>query len=72
MIKFIRMKKNELKVKAMFYGTIAALIDNRNNTLELLQKMYAALKDVPAEELRSELINRLAEMIHEGNDAKDK
>ena len=71
MIKFIRMKKNELKVKAMLYGTIAALIDDQKDILELLQKMYIALKDVPAEELRSELISKLAETVHEGNDAGD-
>lgn len=72
MIKFIRMKKNELKVKAMFYGTIAALINDRNDILELLQNMYASLKNVPAEELRSELINRLAELIHERNEDSDR
>lgn len=72
MIKFIRMKKNELKVKAMFYGTIAALINDRNDILELLQNMYASLKNVSAEELRSELINRLAELIHERNEDSDR
>ena len=68
MIKFIKMKKNELKVKSMLYGTIVSLIDDRKDILELIQKLYTALKSVPAEELRSELINRLAEMIHEGNE----
>ena len=70
MINFIRMKKNEWKVKAMFYGTIAALIDNQKEVLILLQKMYTALKDVPAEELQKEFISKLAEIIHE--ESKDK
>ncbi|MDE5830623.1 MAG: hypothetical protein K2H53_02875 [Clostridia bacterium] len=70
MINFIRMKRNEWKVKAMFYGTIATLIDNQKEVLEFIQKMYIALKDVPAEELQKEFIAKLADIIHEEN--KDK
>ena len=70
MINFIRMKRNEWKVKAMFYAAIAALFDNQKEILEMLQKMYVSLKDVPAEELQKELITKLAEIIH--NENKDK
>ena len=70
MINFIRMKRNEWKVKAMFYAAIAALFDNQKEILEMLQKMYVSLKDVPAEELQKELIDKLAEIIH--NENKDK
>lgn len=49
----------------MFYGTIAALMEQQKDILEVLQKMYVAFKDVPAEELRNELISKLAEMVHE-------
>lgn len=70
MINFIRMKRNEWKIKAVFYGTIAALIDNQKEVLEFIQKMYIALKDVPAEELQKEFIAKLADIIHEEN--KDK
>lgn len=67
MFTYWKMEKNERKVKAMLYGTIAALIDNQKDVLELLQKMYIALKDVPAEKLREEFTNKLAEIIHEQN-----
>lgn len=67
MINYFRMKKAEWKIKAMFYGTIAALIDNQKDVLELLKKMYVALKDVPAEELQKEFISKLAEIIHNEN-----
>lgn len=70
MINYIRMKKNEWKIKAAVYDTIAALIDNQKELLAMLQKMYVALKDIPAEELREEFISRLAETIHE--EGKDK
>lgn len=62
---YIIMKKNEWKVKAMFYGTIATILDNQKEILELIQKMYAVLKDVPIEELQKEFISKLAEIIHE-------
>ncbi len=70
MINYLKMKKNEWKVKAMLYGTIAALLDNQKDILKLLQKMYAALKDVPVEELRTEFVSKLAEIIHEENGNK--
>lgn len=70
MITYFKMKKNEWKVKAMFYGTIAALLDNQKDILNLLQNIYTALKDVPAEDLQNEFISNLAEIIHEEN--KDK
>ena len=71
MFTYLIMKKNEWKVKAMIYGTIAALIDNQKDVLTLLQKMYTALKDVPAEELQKEFVSKLAEIIHEENAGKN-
>lgn len=64
MFNYIRMKKNQWKVKAALYGTAAAVIDSQEEILTLLRKLYTALKDVPAEEMQKELISRLAEMIH--------
>ena len=64
------MKKSERKIKAMFYDTIATLIDNQKEVLELLQTIYIALKDVPAEDLQKEFVSKLAEVIHE--EGKDK
>lgn len=70
MITYLKMKRNEWKVKAFLYGAVAAVLDNRKETFELLQKMYAALKDIPADELQKELVAKLAEMIHEENNNK--
>ena len=67
---YFKMKKSEWKIKAMLYGTIATLIDNQKDVIELLKKLYTALKDVPAEELQKEFISKLAEIIHE--EGKDK
>ena len=67
MFTYLKMKRNEWKIKAAVYSTIAALIDNQKELLSMLQKMYVALKDVPAEELQKELIAKLAEIVHNEN-----
>jgi hypothetical protein len=70
MINYIRMKRAEWKIKATLYNAIAALIDNQKEIVELLQKMYTALKDVPTENLQKEFISNLAEIVH--NENKDR
>lgn len=67
MINYIRMKKNEWKIKAMLYGTIATLINNQKEVLDFLQKMYIALKDVSAEELQKEFVSKFVEIVHKEN-----
>lgn len=64
---FFRMKKNEWKVRAMFYGAILSIAEQQRGIMELLQKLYAALKDVPEEELEKVFIEKLAEVIHTSN-----
>ena len=67
MIEYITYKKNEWKVKAMFYGTIAQIMDNQDeikNMLDLVKRLYDELKDVPTEDLQKEFISALAEIIH--------
>ena len=71
---FIRMKKNEWKVKAMLYGTIAQIMDNQDeikDMINLVKKLYEELKDIPAEDLQKEFIGKLAEIIHNENPKKD-
>lgn len=65
MFTYLKMKKNEWKVKTFLYGAVAALLDNQEDVLEWIQKLYIALKDVPADELQKEFVTRLTEAIHE-------
>ncbi len=58
MINYFRMKKAEWKIKATLFGTIAGIIDNQKEVLNLLQKMYIALKDVHAEELQKKFVEK--------------
>ena len=65
--KYITYKKNELKVKAMFYGTIIQIMDNQDeikDMLDLVKRLYEELKDVSTEDLQKEFISTLAEIIH--------
>ena len=74
MIEYITYKKNEWKVKAMLYGTIAQIMDNQDeikDIINLVKKLYEELKDIPAEDLQKEFIGKLAEIIHNDNPKKD-
>ena len=67
MIRYFMMKRNEWKVKAMFYGTIAQIMDNQDEIkymINLVKRLYEELKDVPVEDLQKEFIGKLAEIIH--------
>ena len=67
MITYFRMKRNEWKVKAMFYGIIAQIMDDQDeikDMINLVKKLYEELKDVPIEDLQKEFISKLAEIIH--------
>ena len=71
---FIRMKRNEWKVKTMLYGTIAQIMDNQDeikDMINLVKKLYEELKDIPDEDLQKEFIGKLAEIIHNENPKKD-
>lgn len=65
MITYFRMKKNEWKVKAQFYGLIVSVMNNQKDMIELIQNLYTSLKDVPTEQLRSELMGKIAELAHQ-------
>ena len=64
MMNYLRMKRNEWKIKAMLYGAILSVMEDQRGTLTLIHKLCTALKDVPEEELKSEVAQKLAEIIH--------
>ena len=67
MFTYFEYKKNEWKVKAMFYGAIVQLMDNQDeikDMLDLAKRLYDELKDVPTEDLQKEFVSKLAEIIH--------
>ena len=72
--KYITYKKNEWKVKAIFYGTIIQIMDNQDeikDMINLVKRLYEELKDVPTEDLQKKFVSALAEIIHNENTKKD-
>ena len=75
MFTYFEYKKNEWKVKAMFYGTIIQIMDNQDeikNMLDLVKRLYEELKDVPTEDLQKEFVSKLAEIIHDEQSENNK
>ena len=67
MFTYFKMKRNEWKIKAMLYGTIAQIMDNQDEIKDIInfvKKLYEELKDVLTEDLQKELVSKLAEIIH--------
>lgn len=65
LINWYKAKKAELKVKAMFWGAIAGIIDNQKPIMKMIETLYTELKGTSPEELRSEFISKMAEIIHD-------
>lgn len=62
---WLKMKKNEIKVKLQFYSALVILIDNNKDIIAFVQRLYEELKDVPTEKLKEELISTIAKLSHE-------
>ena len=64
LINWYRAKKAEFKVKAMFWGILAGVVDNHKSIIDMIGGLYNELNGVSPEELRSEFISKMAEIIH--------
>ena len=64
---WIIMKKREIELKTRLYGLALDFLDEIENLIGLVKNLYTELKDVPMNELRSEFIKKLAEIIHSEN-----
>lgn len=65
LINWYRAKKAELKIKSMFYGTIASFVDNKSSRLQTILNLIDSVKGLTGEELRAEFISGLAGIIHD-------
>lgn len=65
LINWYRAKKAELKVKSLFYGTIASFVDNKSGRLQTILNLIDSVKGLTGEELRTEFISGLAGIIHD-------
>lgn len=65
LISWYKAKKAELKVKGLFYGTIASFIDDKSGRLQTILNLIDSVKGLTGEELRTEFISGLAGIIHD-------
>lgn len=65
LINWYRAKKAELKVKSLFYGTIASFVDNKSGRLQTVLNLIDSVKGLTGEELRTEFVAGLAGIIHD-------
>ena len=68
MIKYFKMKKKEIKLKLELYSSIENFMEEKDDIIETIKKVYLSLKDVPVEEMYNKLILELANIIHGDND----
>lgn len=67
MFKYFKMKRNEWKIKAAIYGIIASVMDNQQEIIETVKKLFLSLKDISAEDMQQEFISKITELIYEEN-----
>ncbi len=67
MITYIKMKRNEWKLKCMFYGALIKTVESRKDTADIIRKLYKLIKETPNDNLRQQFIKSLAETIHNAN-----
>lgn len=61
---FIEMKKKEIRVKTALYSAVDKFIVEKQDTLDLVMRIYETLKNTPTENLQQELISQIVNVIH--------
>jgi hypothetical protein len=72
MIRYFKYKRAKWKVEGQIYEMIGSLLDNQKDIVNLAQRLFVTLKDVPNEELQKEFISALATVVHESNNEDTK
>ena len=65
LIEYFRMKRNEFKLKNTIYSAVNIFFAEKKDMVDLIHKLYIALKDTPAEELKDEIVKNVGSMIYE-------
>lgn len=64
MFAYFKMKRKQWKIKNAVYDGILEFMENKKDIVNTAKKLFEAVKDVPAEDIRDEFIGKLAEIIH--------
>lgn len=71
MFDYFKMKKSELKVKKAFYDALAKAIEEKADILQMISSTYEAFKGMSGEEIRDDILGKIAEIIHNSNTNSD-
>lgn len=64
-IKWFKNKVFEIEMKHALYSAIKEFTKEQENIIKFVKNLYVALKDVPIEDLRKELISNIAQLAHD-------
>lgn len=64
MFAYFKMKKSEWRVKAMFYGSIAKIIDENSDIITMVKSLYESCQGLTGDDLRDAILDRVAELVH--------
>lgn len=67
MFTYFKMKKAELQVKKAFYDALSKMIEDKADILHMVSNTYEAFKDMSGEEIRDDILGKIAELIHNSN-----
>lgn len=62
---YIKMKKQEIQLKSMFYGVIIDFIKSQEDIIDLVKKLYDELKDADQDELKDLIATKIVEFANE-------
>lgn len=65
LINWYKAKKAELKIKSMFYGTIASFVEKKSGRVQTILNLIDSVKGLTGEELIREFIAGLVGIIHD-------
>jgi len=65
MIKYFKMKKEEIKLKLTVYTYLNAAIVNSHDIITIVTTLFDELKGSSADEIKDLFINSLVKIIHE-------
>lgn len=64
-IKWFKNKVMEIEMKHALYSTIEEFAKEQEDIIKFVKNLYVVLKDVPADELRKELISNISQLAHD-------
>jgi hypothetical protein len=64
-VKWFKNKAMEIEMKYALYSAIKEFAKEQENIIKFVKNLYVALKDVPIDDLRKELIKEIASLAHE-------